>query len=45
MNEKFNAATLDFATIIIESHEFTKEELVKMPNYVERKYPDAFYFG
>ena len=36
---------LDFSSIVLESNEFTLEELSKLPNNQQRRYPDAIYIG
>ena len=35
----------DFKSIVIESNEFTLEDLSQMPNYQQRRYQDAIYMG
>jgi hypothetical protein len=33
-NEKVSGTNLDFTTLVIESNEFIREEIEKLPNYV-----------
>lgn len=38
-------SSLEFDQIVLETHEFDMEMLQSLPNYIQRKYPDAIYMG
>ena len=44
-NDKKKLINLDFNQVVLESNEFTLQELETMENYTKKKYYDAIYMG
>jgi len=44
-DDQFSQMNLEFEALVLESHEFTLQDLETMDNYQQRRYPDAIYIG